>query len=65
MKAYQWHHPSATDTVKPGQHFLVEFRNRALVITEQVLANVGLILSEGLCLLSSHRDSMKAALEVN
>lgn len=49
---------------KPGQHFLVGFRNRALVITEQVLANIGLV-SKGLCLLSAHRNSMKTALEVN
>lgn len=50
---------------KPGQNFLVGFRNRALVITEQVLANVGLILSKGLCLLNAHRNSMKAGLKVN
>lgn len=50
---------------KPGQNFLVGFRNRTLVITEQVLANVGLILSKGLCLLSDHRNSMKAGLKVN
>lgn len=49
---------------KPGQHFLVGFKNRALVITEQVLANVSLILSKSLCLLSAHRNSVKAALDV-
>lgn len=44
---------------KPGQYFLVGFRNRALVITEQVLAHVGLILSKGLCLLNAHSNSVE------
>lgn len=44
---------------KPGQYFLVGFRNGALVITEQVLAHVGLILSKGLCLLNAHSNSVE------
>lgn len=65
VKVYHWYH---TDTVKTWAAFFGGIGHRALVIAEQVLANVSLILSKNLCLLDAgtvHRNSVKAALEVN